>query len=94
MNQSVKILHIDPEFKVNYFIYRPGSSIRSSVSLPSAIALLKSEDFDLIISEPHNKAILRKKNPFSQNEPIPADNQIFREESHGYLGQVRSNSYS
>ena len=60
MPKMIKIMHIDPEYRATYFIYRPGSSIRTSVPLPAAIALLKKEDFDLIISEPHNKAILKQ----------------------------------
>jgi CheY-like chemotaxis protein len=59
MNSSVKILHIDPDFKVTCFIKNPGSIIRSLISLEQAIHLLKTEEFDLILSEPHNKAILK-----------------------------------
>ena len=59
MNTPIKILHIDPDFKVTYFINRPGSLIRSSVPLKQAIQLLKTEQFDLILSEPHNMAILK-----------------------------------
>ena len=57
MDKPIKILHIDPNYKVTYFINRPGSLIRSLVSLKEAINLLKTEPFDLILSEPHNKAI-------------------------------------
>lgn len=59
MNTPVKILHIDPDYKVTYFIFRSGASIHSSVPLQQAIELLKTEEFDLILSEPHNKAILK-----------------------------------
>ena len=59
MNTPIKILHIDPDFKVTYFIKHPGAIIRSSVPLNQAIQLLKTEEFDLILSEPHNKAILK-----------------------------------
>ena len=58
MNTPIKILHIDPDFRVIYFIKHPGSIIRSLVPLEQAIQLLKSEEFDLILSEPHNMAIL------------------------------------
>jgi hypothetical protein len=37
MNVPVKILHIDPDFKVTYFIFRSGASIHSSVPLQQAI---------------------------------------------------------
>jgi hypothetical protein len=60
MNQPIKILHIDPEYKVTYLIYRSGSSIQSTVNLQEAIDLLKTVDFDMVISEPHNRAILNK----------------------------------
>lgn len=63
MEQPIKILHVDPEFKVTYLIYLPGSSIQSTVPLRKAIDLLKTVDFDLILSEPHNKAILNKQRP-------------------------------
>ena len=65
MEQPIKILHIDPDFKVTYFIYRPGSSIHSPVPLKKAINLLKTVDFDLILSEPHRKAILNNQHPIN-----------------------------
>ena len=58
MNRPIRILHIDPNYKVTYFVYRPGASIHSQISLPQAVDLLNSETFDLILSEPHNKAIM------------------------------------
>jgi hypothetical protein len=60
MRNPVKILHIDSNYQVHYLIFQESSSIRSTVSLEVAIALLKSIEFDLILSEPHNKAIIRK----------------------------------
>ena len=59
LDKPIKILHIDPDYKVTYFINRPGSLIRSPIPLKEAINLLKTEQFDLILSEPHNKAILK-----------------------------------
>jgi hypothetical protein len=59
MKTTVKVMHIDPAFKVTYFIFRPGASIRSSVPLQQAIELLKTDQMDLILSEPHNKAFLK-----------------------------------
>jgi hypothetical protein len=58
MSKPIKILHVDPDYKATYFINRPGSLIRSPISLKKAVQLLKAEKFDLILSEPHNKAIL------------------------------------
>jgi hypothetical protein len=67
MNPPIKILHIDPEYKVTYLIYRSGSSIHSPVNLQEAIDLLKTVYFDLVISEPHNRAMLNK--PTSAGHP-------------------------
>ena len=58
MENQIKILHIDPDYKIEYFIIRQGASIHSSVTLEQALELLKNVEFDLILSEPHNKAIL------------------------------------
>ena len=58
MKTPIKILHIDSDFKVTYFIKNAGTTIRSTISLEQAIQLLKTETFDLILSEPHHKAIM------------------------------------
>lgn len=58
MKKPIKILHIDPNYKIIYFLYQTGASIQSQISIKEAIKLLKSDRFDLILSEPHNKAIL------------------------------------
>jgi hypothetical protein len=87
MSRLIKILHIDPDYQITYLIYRHRSSIRTSVPLEKAIELLKKEDFDLIVSEPHNKAILKKENLVIKTKPI-------REGDYGYLGEVRANRYS
>jgi hypothetical protein len=70
MSRLIKILHIDPDYQITYLIYRDRSSIRTSVPLPKAIELLKKEDFDLIISEPHHKAILKKEPCALKSEPV------------------------
>jgi hypothetical protein len=69
MSRLIKILHIDPDYQITYLIYRDRSAIRTSVPLPKAIELLKKEDFDLIISEPHHQAILKKRE--RMNEGLP-----------------------
>ena len=94
MSKMIKILHVDPDFEVTYFIYGPGSSIRTTVPLETAIELLKKVDFDLILSEPHNKAILKKENPENGTERIKSDAQPFMDADHGDLREVRSNRYS
>jgi CheY-like chemotaxis protein len=71
MDTPIKILHIDPDFKVTYFVKHPGSIIRSHISLEQAMQLLKTEEFDLILSEPHNKAIMKP-----QANSLTMDNKI------------------
>ena len=58
MKTPIKILHIDGNWKIVYVIIRAGSLIKSKVPLKAAIELLKKENFDLIISEPHHRAVL------------------------------------
>ena len=66
MNKTIKILHIDTDFRVTYFIQHEGVLISSSITQEQAISLLKSDDLDLILSEPHNKAILNPKGDSKQ----------------------------
>ena len=94
MSRLIKILHIDSDYQITYLIYRPQTSIRTSVPLETAIALLKKEDFDLILSEPHNKAILKKQPHSVEPKLSMADDQPFMETDHGNFGEVRSNRYS
>ncbi len=60
MPEQIKILHIDPEYRVTYFVKSPQLIMRTTVPLQSAIELLKKEDFDLIIFEPLHKAFLKE----------------------------------
>jgi hypothetical protein len=60
MNTPTKILHIDPDFKITYFFKHEEGLSHSLVSINEAIRLLKTVEFDLILSEPHNKAILKE----------------------------------
>jgi hypothetical protein len=66
MNQQIEIMHIDPNYRITYFIISKGSFVRSSVPIEKAGILLDHPGLDLIISEPHNKTIL--KDPSEQNE--------------------------
>ncbi len=90
MNGHVKILHIDPDYRINYFIFRPRLSIRTSVPLSTAIELLKTIDFDLILSEPHDKAILKGQQHSLKSRPIRRDKPIITETDYGDLRKVRS----
>jgi hypothetical protein len=58
MNKLIKILHIDSNWQVIYILIRDRAMVKTVVSLETAILLLKNQDFDLIVSEPHNSAIL------------------------------------
>ncbi len=52
-------MHIDPDYRVIYFILGERINIRSTVPLKTAIRLLQDNgEFDLIISEPQEMAIL------------------------------------
>ena len=62
MKDQIKILHIDPYYQVIYFIISENSTIKSTISLEETIALLKNEKFDLILSDPHRKAMLVPQN--------------------------------
>jgi hypothetical protein len=66
MNEQIEIMHIDPEYRITYFIISKGSFVRSSVPIEKAGLLLDRPGLDLIISEPHNKTIL--KDPSKQNK--------------------------
>ena len=60
MPRQIKIMHIDSDYGAHYIIIQERSFIHSTVSLEVAIVLLKSEEFDLILSEPQNIAITKK----------------------------------
>ncbi len=68
MNEQIEIMHIDPDYRITYFIISKGSFVRSSVPLEKAGVLLDRQGLDLIISEPHNKTIL--KHPSELNKPF------------------------
>jgi hypothetical protein len=67
MEEPIKILHVDNDYKVIYILIREGTLIKSTVPLEAALIMLKNEDFDLILSEPHNIAILTPINPSINN---------------------------
>jgi hypothetical protein len=68
MNEQIEIMHIDPDYRITYFIISKGRFVRSSVPIEKAGKLLQRQGLDLIISEPHKKTIL--KDPPEQNKPF------------------------
>ena len=79
MSRLTKILHIDPDYRITYFIFRSRLNIRSTVPLQTAIELLKTENFDLIVSEPHNKAILKEQHHSIKTRPIISNDRLVME---------------
>jgi hypothetical protein len=53
------ILYIDQHYHITYWIIRDEVKFFSSITIPQAIQLLKNIEFDLIISDPQNIAILK-----------------------------------
>jgi hypothetical protein len=66
MDEPVKILHIDPDYQVTLFLSRSGISTHSQITLEQAVNLLKTEKFDLILSEPHHQAIMNPQGPLKK----------------------------
>lgn len=58
MKVPIKILHIDADYQVVYIIIFDGIQITPSLPLETAISMLESQLFDLILSEPENIAVL------------------------------------
>ncbi len=58
MEKPVKIMHIDPDYKVTFFLKYHGFYCQSLLTVEEAVDLLRSEKIDLIVSEPHNQVIL------------------------------------
>jgi hypothetical protein len=58
MKKTIKILHVDLNWNVVYIVIQDGMLLKSIVPLKTAADLLKKVKFDLILSEPQNKAVL------------------------------------
>ena len=58
MKKSIKILHVDLNWDVVYILIQDQILLKSTVPLNTAVDLLKKVKFDLILSEPQNKAVL------------------------------------
>jgi hypothetical protein len=84
MHKLIKILHIDPSWKVIYILIREGALIKSAVSLEKALLLLAKQKFDLILSEPQNIAIIQ---PQIMKDEIATEKVPFLEK----IQQIRMN---
>jgi hypothetical protein len=67
MNRLIKILHIDPSWKVIYILIHGGALVKTVVSLKTALRLLKKQKFDLILSEPQNIAIIDRETTLDED---------------------------
>ena len=93
MSRLIKILHIDPDYRITYFLLRSALSIRTSVSMEKAIELLNKEDFDLIVSEPHNRVIMKEQDHSLKTKPIRSEDRFFMETDSCGLGEEQSDQY-
>ena len=59
MDQQVTILYIDQDYQISHWTLQGKDKTVSPVPLSQAIALLKTNEFDLIFSEPQNLALLK-----------------------------------
>jgi hypothetical protein len=48
MEEPIKIMHIDSDYRVVFILIRKGALIKSTVSLEAALTMLKSDQFDFI----------------------------------------------
>jgi hypothetical protein len=60
MRRPVEILHIDSDYQPHHIIIQEGLFIHSKLSMELALEFLKSRNLDLIISEPHQRALVSK----------------------------------
>jgi hypothetical protein len=58
MDQEIRILHIDPDYQSNLVTIQGGKLNQSPLSLEKTLDVVKKEQFHLILSEPHQLAIL------------------------------------
>jgi hypothetical protein len=59
MKKIVKILHIDPNWKITYLVIKKGILMKSYLSLEATLSMVKKDLFDLILCEPQKMAILK-----------------------------------
>jgi hypothetical protein len=85
MNRLIKILHIDPNWKVMYILNYRGTIIKTKVSIETALKLLSKQKFDLILTEPLNTAILTPQESI-EKKIIKGIKWLMNKYSEGALG--------
>ena len=65
MEPFLRIMHIDSDYQVFLMVINEGTSTVSSLSLGEALECIKTQDLDLILSEPQNMAIFDRTIPLS-----------------------------
>jgi hypothetical protein len=86
MNSSIKILHIDKDYQIRYWIFWKGTQISSKITISRAIKLIKTIPIDLILSEPQNLAILNSPNKVEDtglSDPRRSPERVFPSERKG-----------
>jgi hypothetical protein len=68
VKSHIKIMHIDPDYRVFLMVIGNGENTMSSLNLKEALALIRGRELDLILSEPQNMALFDKAD--SGNRPI------------------------
>ena len=71
MEPFLRIMHIDSDYQVFLMVINEGTSTVSGLSLDEALECIKTQDLDLILSEPQNMAIFNKTIP-----AFPVINQL------------------
>lgn len=68
MSKPIQILYIDPDYRIIVFNDHSKPFGHYAVSIGDAVDLLKTEEFDLILSDPHNRAYLSPQRPGGSGE--------------------------
>lgn len=63
MREIYKILHINADNQVNYFIFQKGVRIRSTIPETMTGPFIKNTEFDLILSEKGGVTMMEGFNP-------------------------------
>ncbi|MGC1402417.1 MAG: hypothetical protein WA974_05760 [Thermodesulfobacteriota bacterium] len=93
MDKLIKILHIDSNWQVVYILIRKGALVKTVVSLETAILLLKNQEFDLIVSEPQNLALLDHPKEIEKEIPEDLINWMNLQKTPGPIPEYQTGMY-